>query len=86
MLVATARPTTMVTTSMAGRSMEENFQRATSILALVRPEIELLDSTQLFDTTMADWARRCSGAWEGLRSVARHLGCPVVGEISPRYV
>ena len=29
-----------------------------AMLALVRRELELVDSTQLFDTSMADWARR----------------------------
>ena len=39
------------------RTPEENFQRAMSILQVVRREIELLDSTQLLDTTMAEWIR-----------------------------
>eukprot|EP00434_Breviolum_minutum_P002675 symbB.v1.2.002362.t1/scaffold110.1/size325157/9 len=54
---------------------------ATAILAVVRPEIELLDSTQLFDTTMAEWVRIFSneGSMKVLltqqeaRVVAKHL-------------
>jgi len=63
------------------RRPEENFQVATAILAVVRPEIELLDSTQLFDTTMAEWVRIFSneGSMKVLltqqeaRVVAKHL-------------
>lgn len=31
-----------------------------AILKVVRPELDLLDSTQLFDTSMAEWAK-CPG-------------------------
>jgi len=49
--------------SFESRRPEENFQVATAILAVVRPEIELLDSTQLFDTTMAEWVRKKIGSF-----------------------
>ncbi|CAL1141237.1 unnamed protein product [Cladocopium goreaui] len=63
------------------RSPSESFQRSMAMLALVRRELELLDSTQLFDTSMAEWARILSNegcmkvllTQQEARVVAKHL-------------